>query len=62
MTKEEFASLKVGDIVRGKLSQQAFVVTAHYGSRVTAVQTVDLTSPSEWELVWGGLRPPIGEL
>ena len=52
MTGEEFASLKVGDIVRGKSSHQAYVVTAHYGSRVTAVKTVDLTNPAEWDLVW----------
>lgn len=57
MTHEEFASLKVGDIVRGKSSGQGYVVAAHYGSRVTAVRTADLTNPSEWDLVWDAERP-----
>jgi hypothetical protein len=57
MTNEEFSGLKVGDIVRGKSSGDTFVVTAHYGDRVTAVRTADLTHPSEWDLVWDGPRP-----
>lgn len=51
LTASEFANLKVGDIVRGRSSRQEYIVTANYGGRVTAVKTVDLTNPAEWELV-----------
>jgi len=51
MTKEEFSKLKEGHIVRGKLSGLAYIVTGNYGDHVTAVRTVELTRPSEWELV-----------
>jgi hypothetical protein len=51
MTYDEMRQLQPGDIVRGKGSSQSYVVTANYGSRVTAVRTVDLTNPSEWDLV-----------
>jgi hypothetical protein len=51
MTPEEFKNLNTGDIVRSKLSSEALVVTANYGSRVTAVRSADLTNPSEWELI-----------
>lgn len=54
MTREQFELLKRGDIVRGKLSEQAYVVNACYGDRVTAVTTVDITNPPEWELVVSG--------
>lgn len=57
MTTEEFFSLKVGDIVRGKATKESFVVTAHYGTRLTAVRTADITNPEEWDLVWDGPRP-----
>lgn len=45
--------LQVGDIIRGYSRQLVFVVTANYGSRVTAVRSQDVTNPSEWEV----LRP-----
>lgn len=51
MTKKEMNSLKRGDIVRGRVSGISFVVTGNYGDRVTAVRSVDLTSPSEWDIV-----------
>ncbi len=50
MTKGELYSLRTGDVVIGKLSGLAYVVTANYGNRVTAVRTVDITNPDEWLL------------
>ena len=49
MSENEMRKLQVGDIVRGKLTGMVFVVTANYGNRVTAVRTVDITNPDEWE-------------
>lgn len=43
--------LKTGDIVRGKISHRTYVVTANYGTRVTAVATQDITNPSEWDVL-----------
>lgn len=51
MNQEEFQSLSTGDVVKGLLSGQTYIVTANYGDRVTAVQTVDITHSNEWELV-----------
>ena len=43
--------LKVGDIIRGKSTKLTYVVVDHYGDRVTAVRTQDVTNPSEWEII-----------
>ena len=51
MTENQMRKLQVGDLVRGKLSGMMFVVTGNYGDRVTAVKTVDMTNPEEWEIV-----------
>lgn len=51
MTRKQFKKLNVGDIVREPLGDRGLVVTANYGSRVTAVRTFDLTNPEEWDLV-----------
>jgi len=51
MTKDEFAKLQQGNIVRGKTSAESYIVTANYGNRVTAVRTIDLTNPDEWLLI-----------
>ena len=58
MTTDDFSKLAVGDIVRHRLANSRFVVTANYGGRVTAVQTADITSPSEWALVSKAMRFP----
>ncbi len=50
MTKGELYSLCTGDVVIGKLSGLAYVVTANYGNRATAVRSVDITNPDEWLL------------
>jgi hypothetical protein len=51
MTSEQMRNLDTGDIVRGKRSAQAFVVTGNYGDHVTAVRTVDITNSDEWDLI-----------
>lgn len=51
MTITQFNTLKEGDIVRSKQSHTAYIVTGTYEGRVTAVRSVDLTNPNEWDLV-----------
>ncbi|MBD1995332.1 hypothetical protein H6G00_01635 [Leptolyngbya sp. FACHB-541] len=51
MTPEEFKALEIGDIVKGVLDADTYIVTGNYGSHVTVARTMDLTNPSEWELV-----------
>jgi hypothetical protein len=48
---EHVAELKTGDIIHGRLSGDAYVVTGQYGGRATAVRTVDVTNPNEWMLM-----------
>jgi hypothetical protein len=45
---EAIMQLKTGDIIRSRLSGEAYVVTGQYGGRATAVKTVDVTNPDEW--------------
>lgn len=54
MTPEQFRALKTGDTVRHDHSAVAYVVTANYGDRVTAVRSVDMTNPKEWTVI----KPP----
>lgn len=51
MTPEQMKTLKTGDIVRGKLFGQAYIVSANYGSEVVLVQTALLTNPAEWDVI-----------
>jgi Rieske Fe-S protein len=51
MTEAELKALGPGDIVMAAGGEQAVVITANYGDRVTAVRTFDLTNPSEWVVV-----------
>jgi len=50
---DQFKSLRTGDIVshKSKYDIGIYVVTANYGNRVTAVRTVDITNPYEWDLI-----------
>lgn len=48
MTDEDFKNLKPGDLVKHPFLEHPYVVTANLGNRVTAVRTVDLTTPAEW--------------
>jgi hypothetical protein len=44
------SGLSVGDVVRHCADKDTtYVVTANYGGRVTAVRSVDITNPEEWE-------------
>lgn len=54
MTREEMRALQPGHMIRGVSTRVAYIVTANYGDRITAVQTVDVTNPSEWLLVGMG--------
>lgn len=42
------AELQPGDIIRHKCGSDAYVVTANYGGRVTAVRSQDVTCAGEW--------------
>lgn len=60
MSREDFKRLDRGAIVRHKSLGDSYVVTANYGDRVTAVRSVDLTNPDEWEVVYAVLRYVVG--
>jgi hypothetical protein len=51
MSETEFQHLQPGDIIVSVFSGQPYLVAANYGTRVTAVQTADVTNASEWTLV-----------
>ena len=51
MTRENFLSLSRGDIIKHKANPKTYVVDANHGQYITAVTTVDVTNPSEWELI-----------
>ena len=58
MTKEEFKRLSPGDAVRHVSDVRGYIVTANYGSRVTAVSTADMTNPQAWDIIkpnWDGV-------
>jgi len=57
MKPEDLKQLQPGDIVRGKSSEISYVVTANYGTRVTAVRTQDITNAEEWEIVQKAAPP-----
>lgn len=50
MTKEEFAKLRVGDIVICRTTQLGYVITAKYGSQLIATRTVRMSTPAAWDL------------
>lgn len=49
MTPKQHKSLRPGDLIRHKSGNESYVVTANDGTRVTAVRTVDVTNPAEWD-------------
>jgi hypothetical protein len=51
MTEGEFKNLREGDIVQSKASGKAYIVTENFHNRVTAIRTVDITNPDEWDLI-----------
>lgn len=40
-----------GDIVRSKKGFNTYIVCGAYGDRATAVKSVDITNPDEWEIL-----------
>jgi len=62
LSNEEFKNLREGDVVRGKFSAQIFIITANYGRRVTAVWTVDITNPDEFDIIHKAAGPGPGPL
>jgi hypothetical protein len=43
--------VKTGMLIRSKNGANiVYVVTANYGTRLTAVRSVDITNPNEWEV------------
>jgi hypothetical protein len=53
MTIDEMKDLKPGDLIRHVAGSRAYVVTRNDGGRITAVRTIDVTNPPEWEKVDG---------
>lgn len=51
MTKEQFRNLHEGDLVKSSFGGAEFIVHDNYDGLVTAVKTIRLVSPSEWDLV-----------
>jgi hypothetical protein len=51
----ELSELEVGMMVRhlSKINIASYLVTGNYGGRVTAVGSVDVTNPPEWEVLIG---------
>lgn len=52
MNEGDFKNLSAGDIVRHKMSSEAAIVHANYGSHIIAVRTFHLTNPQEWDLIY----------
>jgi hypothetical protein len=65
MKYNDMLKLGRGDLVAHASSGEIYVVTDNLGRRVTAVRTVDITNPHEWEKVivpsgLGGSSIPVG--
>ena len=51
MTEQQLRDLNRGDVITHSLYPNAqFIVTGNYGNRATAVMTVDVTNPGEWDV------------
>jgi hypothetical protein len=55
MTSEEFAALRINDIVVGKASGLGYIVIAKAGSGYIAQRTLHITNPEDWTLI----KPPL---
>ena len=47
----DFVKLSQGDTVKHVTSEVTYTVMGNYGGRATAVKTMDITNPQEWELL-----------
>ena len=43
--------LRRGNIVRHRTGGPTYVVNTNFGQRVTAVASIDITNPEEWEVL-----------
>lgn len=50
LTEAKFKQAQPGDMLRSRTDSRVFVVTGNYGGRITAVASVDVTNPIEWEI------------
>lgn len=51
MEESVFKALKRGDIVKHKLREETYIVSGNYGQRATALASIDMENPGEWDLV-----------
>jgi hypothetical protein len=52
VTEADLHALREGDCIQSKLTGQTYLVTRTYGTRVTAVCTVDVTHAGEWDVLY----------
>lgn len=51
MTKNQFEQLQPGQIIQHKKNNEwAFIVHQNFGERVTAVRTIEIRDPENWEV------------
>jgi hypothetical protein len=51
MNKKEFERLKPGDMIQSKSDPKwAFIVSQNFGDHLTAVRTIEIRSPEEWDM------------
>lgn len=48
---DDIRDLKPGMIIRHIDSSNSYMITVNYGSRATAVRTIDVTNCIEWRIV-----------
>lgn len=48
---DSLEELSPGSVVRHMDYKRAYIVTTNFGERVTAVDSVDITNPGEWEVL-----------
>ena len=44
-----FKNLRIGSIIRHKGSSKGYIITNDFGDRFTAVRTVEVSNPIEWD-------------
>lgn len=58
MTKNEFERLQPGQIIQNKKDNKwSFIVHQNFGDRLTAVRTIEVRDPENWETVTPTPRP-----
>lgn len=48
---QSILELERGDIVRHVDSGNSYVVIANYGEHATAVRSIEISDPTEWEII-----------